>query len=77
MHTLVQAASRALAQQDAGELERLVEAALAQSAHPMSLNLRKLTDAVDVLTRQVRVAETHLGISSHTVHQKERGPWAL
>ena len=77
MHTLVQAASRALAQQNADELERLVEAALAERTHPLNLNLRELSDAVGVLSRQVRIAEVHLGISSHVVAQKEQNPWAL
>ncbi|MEZ2345969.1 hypothetical protein [Terriglobus sp. RCC_193] len=77
MHTLIQAASRALVQQDADELERLVEAALAQSVHPLSLNLRELSNATDVLARQVRVAEVHLGISSQLPTQKEHNPWAL
>ena len=76
MHTLIQAASHALVRQDADKLERLVEAALAQSAHPLSLNLRELSHATDVLARQVRVAEVHLGISSNTTTQKEHNPWA-
>jgi methanogenic corrinoid protein MtbC1 len=76
MHTLVQAASRALVQQDADELERLVEAALAQSARPLSLNLRELSEATDVFARQVRAAEVHLEISSYAATQKEHNPWA-
>ncbi|WP_047487902.1 hypothetical protein [Terriglobus sp. TAA 43] len=77
MHTLVQAASRALARQDADELERLVETALAQRADSQSLNLRELSDAARVLSRQVRMAEVHLGISSQVTAQKEHNPWAL
>lgn len=77
MHTLIQAASRALVQQDADELERLVETALAQSAHPLNSNLRELSNATDVLAQQVRVAGVHLGISSNVSTQKEHNPWAL
>jgi len=77
MHTLVQAASRALAQQDADELERLVETALAQRADTQGLNLRELSDATRVLSRQVRMAEVHLGISSQMSAQKEHNVWAL
>ena len=77
MHTLVQAASRALAQQDADELERLVETALARRVDSQSLNLRELSDAARVLSRQVRMAEVHLGISSQMTPQKEHNVWAL
>lgn len=68
MHTLVQAASRALAAQDADALERLVEEARAGSVRPFSQNLRELAGALDVLAKQVRTAETHLGMN-------ERKPW--
>jgi len=77
MHTLVHAASRALAQQDADELERLVETALAQRADTQGLNLPELSDATRVLSRQVRMAEVHLGISSQVSAQKEHNVWAL
>lgn len=63
MHTLVQAASRALAEHDAEALERLVEEARNGSVRPLSLNIRELIGALDVLTTQVKAAETHLGMN--------------
>lgn len=76
MHTLVQAASRALAEQDAEMLERLAEEVRTRSLSPFTLNLREVVGALDVLAKQVKVAETHLGVSATQLHPHEREPWA-
>lgn len=76
MHTLVQAASRALAEQDAETLERLAEEVRNRNLSPFSLNLREVAGALDVLTKQVKAAETHLGMPAITPSTDERDPWA-
>ncbi len=75
MHTYVQAASRALAAQDADTLERLAEEVCKRSLSPFSLNPRELSGALDVLAKQVKAAETHLGLSANSSNPNEWTPW--
>jgi hypothetical protein len=77
MHTFVQAASRALAQQDAEMLERLAEEVCKQTLSPFSLDLRELSGALDVLTKQVKIAETHLGLPAMPNNSNEWNTWEL
>jgi len=66
MHTFVQTASRALAEQDVETLERLAEEARKQSLSSFGLNLCELSGALNVLTKQVKAAETHLGLPARS-----------
>jgi|GEM_PF-3796658 len=73
MLELVQAASRALSVQGADELEQLAQqAARLCRLDNTQFELNPVKDAVQVLTRQVRAAELHLGIRT----QGKGNPWA-
>ena len=77
MHDLVKEASQALAQQDAEKLERLVEEARTRIAIPMAINVGELTRASQILTRQLRAAERHLGLSPLKHSDGRSSPWEL
>ncbi len=77
MHELVTAASRALSQQDAEELERLLEEVRARVPVPVGINVGELARASHVLTQQVRAAERHLGVRPQGMNGSRSNPWEL